>query len=132
MNVVDHAYDIALVGTEALGGSYAYHLRLQPRHDPAKYRLRDLWVDVYSYDVLKLVTQGNFTGAPMDAVPWEVTFQDIGGAMYIDTEKALAPLAFRSDRTFTSASISFSNIIEPESKLPILPFMDSGQVLREP
>jgi hypothetical protein len=132
VNAIDHVYDITLVGTEPLGGLDAYHLRLQPRHDPGKYRLRDLWVDVYSYNVLKLVTQGNFTGAPMNAVPWEVTFQDIGGAMYIDTEKALEPLAFRSDRTFTSASISFSDIKEPDSQLPVLPFMDSGQILREP
>jgi hypothetical protein len=132
VNATDRAYDIALVGTEALGGFYAYHLRLQPRRDPARYRLREMWVDAYSYIVLKLVTQGNFTGAPMNAVPWEITFQDIGGAMYIETEKAEAPLAFRSDRTFTAASISFSDIRETDTKLPALPFMDSGQVLREP
>jgi hypothetical protein len=77
-------------------------------------------------------TQGNFTGSPMNAVPWEITFQDIGGAMYIDTEKADGPLAFRSDRTFTSASISFSDIKERDSSLPVLPFMDSGEILREP
>lgn len=132
VNAIDRVYDIALLGTEPLGGFSAYHLRLQPRRDPAKYRLRDLWVDVYSYSVLKLVTQGNFTGAPMNAVLWEVTFQDIGGAMYIDTEMALEPLAFRSDRTFTAASISFSDIKVPDSQLPVLPFMDSGQILREP
>ncbi len=132
VSVTEHAYDITLVGTEALGGLNAYHLRLQPRRDPAKYRLRDVWVDVYTYVVLKLITQGNFTGSPMNAVPWEVTFQDIGGAMYIDTEKAEEPLAFRSDRTFTSAGISFSGIKEADSKLPVLPFMDSGQILQEP
>ncbi len=132
VNASDHAYDITLVGTEAVGGFYAYHLRLQPYHDPAKYRLRELWIDVYSYLVLKLVTQGNFTGAPMNAVPWEVTFQDIGGAMYIDTEKAETPLAFRADRTFTTATVSFSDIRVAESNVPVLPFMDSGQILREP
>ena len=52
--------------------------------------------------------------------------------MYIDTEKAEESLAFRSDRTFTSASISFSDIKEADTKVPILPFMDSGQILREP
>jgi hypothetical protein len=132
VSVTEHAYDITLVATEPLGGLYAYHLRLQPRRDPAKFRLREMWIDAYSYDVLKLKTQGNFTGSPMNAVPWEITFQDIGGAMYIDTEKAEEPLAFRSDRTFTSASISFSDIKEADTKVPILPFMDSGQILREP
>jgi hypothetical protein len=129
---IEHPYAITLLGTEVVGGAYAYHLRLQPHLYPAKYRLRDLWVDVYTYAVLKLVTQGNFTGSPMDAIPWEVTFQDIGGATYIDKEKAEAPLAFRGDRTFTTAIVSFSDIKEADSKLSILPFMGSGQILREP
>jgi hypothetical protein len=68
----------------------------------------------------------------MNAVPWEITFQDIEGAMYVDTETAGAPLAFRADRTFTKASISFSDIQESNSTLPVLPFMSSGQILREP
>lgn len=132
VNAVDRAYDVTLVGTEPLGGFYAYHLRLRPRHDPAKYRLRDLWVDVYTYAVLRLTIQGNFTESPMDAVPWVVTFQHLDGATYIDTEQAEAPLAFRADRTFTTASVSFTDIKAAESKLPVLPFMDSGQILREP
>jgi hypothetical protein len=132
VNAVDRAYDVTLVGTEPLGGFYAYHLRLRPRHEPAKYRLRELWVDAYTYDVLKLTIQGNFTGSPMNAVPWEVTFQRVDGATYIDTETADAPLAFRADRTFTTASVSFTDIKAAETKLPVLPFMDSGQILREP
>jgi hypothetical protein len=128
----DRAYAIALVGTEPVGGFLAYHLRLQPHRDPAKYRLRELWVDVYTYGVLKLVTQGNFTGAPMNAVPWDVTFQNVGGATYIQTETAEAPLVFRGDRTFTSAAITFSDIKIADSRLPALPFMDSGQILKEP
>lgn len=132
VNAFDRAYDVTLVGTETVGGFYAYHLRLQPYHDPAKYRLRELWIDVYSYLVLELVTQGNFTGSPMNAVPWEVTFQDIGGATYIYTEKAEAPLTFRADRTFTTAMVSFSDIRAAEPKVPALPFMDSGQILSEP
>jgi hypothetical protein len=132
VSVTERAYDITLVGTEPLGGFYAYHLRLTPRREPAKFRLREMWIDAYSYDVLKLKIQGTFTGPPMNAVPWEITFQDVGGAMYVDTEKAEEPLAFRSDRTFTSASISFSDIKEADEKLPVLPFMDSGQILREP
>lgn len=68
----------------------------------------------------------------MDAVPWEVTFQDVGGATYIDTERAQAPLAFRGDRTFTAASVSFSDIKTTKTKQIILPFMGSGQILREP
>jgi hypothetical protein len=132
VTATDQPYDITLAGTEVIGGFYTYHLRLQPRHDPAKYRLRDLWIDSDSYVVLKLVTQGNFTGPPMNAVPWVVTFQDIGGATYIDTEKAEAPLAFRGDRTFTTATVSFSDIRRNDLKLPTLPFLDSGQILREP
>jgi hypothetical protein len=126
-------YNITLVGSpEALDGLLAYHLRLQQLRDPTKYRLRELWIDVYNFAVLKLVTQGNFTRAPMNAVPWVVTFQNIGGATYIDTEQAAAPLAFRQDRTFTAATITFTDIREADSRLPMLPFMDSGEILREP
>src|SRR6185312_2528311 len=132
VSAFDRAYEITNAGTETLAGSSAYHLRLRPLRDPAKYRLRDLWIDVYTYEVLKLVTQGNFTGPPMNAVPWAVTFQDVGGATYVDTETAEAPLVFRGDRTFTKAAVSFSDIAASKSKLPILPFPDSGQVLREP
>lgn len=132
VNAVDRAYTIANLGTEALGGLYVYHLRMHPRRDPGKYRLRDLWIDAYTYHVVKLVTQGNFTGPPMNAVPWEVTFQDIGGVTYVDTETADAPLVFRGDRTFTKAAISFSDIKAADSRLPVLPSMDSGQILREP
>jgi hypothetical protein len=132
VTAIDRPYDITFVGTELLGGFDAYHLRMRARRDPGTYRLRDVWIDVYTYDVLKLVTQGNFTGAPMDAVPWEVTFQNVGGAMYIDTEKADSPLVFRGDRTFTEAMVNFSDIREADPTLRILPFMGSGQVLREP
>lgn len=132
VNAVDRAYDITNLGTETLDGFYVYHLRLQPRRDPTKYRLRELWIDAYTFQVVKLVTQGNFTGAPMNAVPWEVTFQDIGGAMYIESETARAPLIFRGDRTFTTATITFSEIKVAAPTLPVLPFMDSGQILREP
>lgn len=132
VNAYDRAYAITDLGTEALGGFEVHHLRLRPLRDPAKYRLRDLWIDVYTYQVLKLVTQGNFTDAPMNAVPWEVTFQNVGGVMYVDTETAEAPLSFRGDRTFTKAAISFSDIAPANSTLPVLPFMDSGQILKEP
>lgn len=125
-------YDITLVGAQAVDGFTAYHLRLHPRQDPERYRLRELWIDTDSFAVLKLVTQGNFTGPPMNAVPWEVTFQEVGGETYIDTEKADAPLVFRGDRTLTSAVVSFTDIRVADSKLPVLPFIDSGQILREP
>jgi hypothetical protein len=132
VQAINRPYDVVLVGREPIGPFDAYHLRLTPRRDPQKYRLRDLWIDAYTYSVLQLVVQGNFTNAPMSMVPWLVTFQTVDGLTYIDTESAQDALVFNHDRTFTSASISFDEIEEPDSKLPVLPYVDANHTLREP
>jgi hypothetical protein len=128
----NRAYDVALIGREPVGPFDAYHLQLTPRRDPQKYRLRELWIDAYTFAVLKLVVQGNFINAPMSTVPWLVTFQNVGGLTYIDTESVQGPLVFKHDRTFTNASISFDRIEQPDSTLPVLPYLDPDRTLREP
>jgi hypothetical protein len=127
-------YNIALVGTETIDGLYAYHLRLAPASRPDRYRIRELWVDAYTYRIVQLQTQGNFTAAPMANVPWLVTFQNVRGSVYIKDETALAPLVFQHDRTFSNASIAFDDIRESDDSPPILPPMDPDAVinLREP
>lgn len=127
-------YDVSLVGTETMEGLYTYHLHLEPTIRPERYRIRELWVDVYTYQIVQLQTQGNFTNRPMESVPWLVTFQNVDGSTYIETEKALEPLTFHHDRTFSSASISFDEITATSDAPPILPTMDSHADinLREP
>jgi hypothetical protein len=96
--------------------------------------MRELWIDVYTYQVVQLQTQGNFTDAPMSHVPWLVTFQNVDGSSYIKDETALEPLIFHHDRTFSTASISFDDIRPTDNSAPILPTMDSHTAvnLREP
>jgi hypothetical protein len=133
VRAIGRAYKISLVGTEIVEGFLAYHLHLEPAVDPGRYRIRELWIDAYTYQIVRLQTQGNFTVAPMADVPWLVTFQDVGGTFYIKDETALAPLVFRHDRTFSTASISFDDIRATDNASPILPTMDGNPAdLREP
>jgi hypothetical protein len=126
VTAIDHVYDVSLIGTETIGGSYAYHLKLQPTSHPDRYRIRALWVDAYTYQVVQLQTQGNFTIAPMSSVPWLVTFQNVDGGSYIKDEVALEPLIFHHDRAFSTASISFDDIHATDDSPPILPTSDKN------
>jgi hypothetical protein len=134
VTAIGHPYRISLLGTEIVEGLYTYHLHLEPTGHPDRYRIRDLWVDAYTYQMVQLQTQGNFTAAPMSAVPWLVTFQNVDGSLYIKTETALEPLVFHHDRTFSTARITFDDIRASDDSPPILPTMDSqaDTNLREP
>jgi hypothetical protein len=127
-------YSVALVGTDTIDGLYTYHLRLTPASRPDRNRIRELWIDVYTYQIVRLQTQGNFTAAPMANVPWLVTFQNVGGSIYIKDETALAPLVFRHDRAFSTASIAFDDIRSTDDAPAMLPTMDGNAAgnLREP
>ena len=130
----DRAYDVSLLGTEIVNGLYAYHLKLEPRRMPKRYRIRDLWVDAYTYQLVQLRSDGNFTTAPMTDVPWLVTFHNVDGQTYIESESALGPLVLRHDRTFSNASISFDRIRTFGDDPPMLPEMDRNRSvnLQEP
>jgi hypothetical protein len=132
VTVVNRAYDISLAGIETIDGSDAYHLRLTASRDPKVFRLRDLWIDEASYRVLRLQTQGNFMNAPMTNIPWLVTFQQVDGVEYIDSEIAEGPLPYKRDRTYTRAAISFDRIEPDTSTLPSLPTMSTDGALMEP
>jgi hypothetical protein len=63
VSAVDRAYDIALVGTEAVDGHSCYYLRLRPLRDPQAYPLRELWVDTTTYDVVRLSYAWPYNGS---------------------------------------------------------------------
>jgi hypothetical protein len=112
----NRAYDVSLVGTDDIDGSPAYHLALHPLREPHRYRLRDLWVDTITFAPRKLVEALNFTNGPGTNVPWSVTFANRDGALYIDTETALAPMQYRG-LIYTQASVSIEDLT-PVEKLP--------------
>lgn len=126
------AYDIALLGIDAVDGGSAYHLQLRPLYDPGRYRLRQLWVDTNTFAPRKLVQALNFVNGPGTMVPWGVTFQNAAGALYIATETALAPLRYER-RTYSQASVSIENVHPVDGFSPGLSTFvpDDGPLLME-
>ncbi len=64
------AYTIENSGIESVEGHQTYHLRLTPRTDPARHNLRDLWVDVETFDLWKAHFIGRYAPVP-SALPSE-------------------------------------------------------------
>jgi len=101
-------YTIRLAGIDAIDGHDCYHLLMQPVRNSPDLRLREVWVDTQTFQTRRLVNAGNFTGSN---VPWLITFDDAGGALYISSETALVPIAFGEHR-YERASISFESITQ--------------------
>lgn len=106
--VLGRRYNVRLIGRVPLDGVDAYHLGLDPLTDPNRDRLRDLWVGASTYDVLQARIAGNFTDKPASTVPWLIHFVTVGGATYIGTETAEAPLP-NTPLTFDEVTISFDD-----------------------
>lgn len=60
------AYAVDVLGTEAIDGHAAYHLRLRPLADPRQHNLRGLWIDVDTFDIRK----AHFAGSYPALVPY--------------------------------------------------------------
>jgi hypothetical protein len=103
-------YAITLDGIEPLANHQDYHLSMKPLVDPRKYRLRDVWIDTSTYATDRLRVAGNFTDTAMEAVPWLVNLQQIGGATYITNERAEAPLEGYRGRMYDAFAVSFENV----------------------
>jgi hypothetical protein len=107
-SVSAHVYRIALAGIEPGAGGRDFHLTLQPLRDPLKYRLRDLWIDVATYRTDRARIAGNFTDTAMEQVPWMVRFRQVGGATYIASEDAQAPIVGYHGPMYSQYSVSFA------------------------
>lgn len=130
VTVIAHQYKIALTGIEKIDGTDCYHLVMQPATEPQRYRLRELWIETQTYETRRLLTAYNFTNS---RVPWLVTFADIGGARYISSEVAQAPVGV-GDHRYQHASISFENVApaqRPSSYVESM-FVTSQNVMMEP
>lgn len=68
------AYDVVFIQRE----KNVWHLRLRPEHDPARYRLRELWADATTYELQKAVVadklyvQGGPVYDQLDTLTWAV------------------------------------------------------------
>ena len=85
-------YDLGFAGIETVHDRQVYHITLTPRGDPAHQRLRDLWIDVTSYAVTRLVSAGAFSSGPATAVDWDVTYKINHGYWLIDSESTAASM----------------------------------------
>lgn len=71
---------------EDVEGHATYHLQLRPRSDPQKHNLRDLWIDVQTYDLRKAHFVGQYAPAPKAPVsPTDVTvyFRNVVGCWVV-------------------------------------------------
>lgn len=122
-------YTITLAGMDTLNGAQCYHLVLKPNFDPARLRLRDVWVDAQTYETRQLISSGNFTGS---AVPWLITFADVDGSQYIASETALAPVGV-GDHRYEHASIAFQAIAQAQRPTrPLSFFVTKESLMAEP
>jgi len=60
------AYALELAATETVDGHPAYHVRLRPLGDPQRHNLRDLWIDVETFDIRR----AHFVGSYPALVPY--------------------------------------------------------------
>jgi hypothetical protein len=69
VTVTARAYDISLLGIEALGGRNVYHLALHPVRDPVHRRLRELFVATDTYRLERAVIQAYGAAGPLHTRP---------------------------------------------------------------
>ena len=119
-------YDVRLIGTAAEGALQVAHLQLRPLKDPHQYIVRDLWVNVANNIVLRARLAENFNQGPLHDTTWIVTYTQIGGAPYIQSETAETEVGYPEDITLKNVTISFTDI----QGLEVLPW--SYQVGLEP
>lgn len=129
ITVIARRYRIELAGIETIEGTACYHLVLYPSREPQRFRLRGLWIDVENYQTRRVLAANNFTNSK---VPWLITFADIGGARYIESEVAQAPVVMGGHR-YEHAQISFEALTAATRPAPFdSRFMTSENILREP
>ena len=117
---VDRRYRVTAVGRETVDGRDAYHLALEPLVDAHRDRLRDVWIEAGSYDVVQARTLGNFTRGPESSIPWLIRFITIDGATYIASETSEGSVR-SGPHTFEAVSVAFDDV-KPEHGLTDIQF----------
>ncbi len=107
--VARRSYTIVLAGMTPVAGHVDYHLRLTPVRDPSRYRIRELFINTQTFATDRMCTQGNFTAGQLAAIPWVLTFRQVGGAPLIESEQSASGFVF-DRRRYDGASVSFTMI----------------------
>lgn len=137
VTAVHHDYVMQLVGIERDEQGDAYHLALQPTHDPWHFRLRDVWVDANNYSVHKLISAGNFTGGLAIKARWLVKFAKHDGMQYLHSEETMEPVTAHGllgigDQTWNGWRITFEAVTDAPEPFVLTPPMGAESFLTEP
>ncbi|HTW83283.1 MAG TPA: hypothetical protein VMD91_04325 [Candidatus Sulfotelmatobacter sp.] len=121
--VIARTYTVVNLGNVTEGNVHLYHLGLTPLRDPNRYRLRELWIDMKTFDVVRAKVSGIGNGLPFSATPWLVEFRQWEGGSYIDRETALGPMQDSGDTcydtTITFEEVSAHNELTPYEQVGI-------------
>ncbi len=69
-----YPYEVSLDGVESVRGHPAYHLLFEPRREAERYPVREVWIDVASFDVRRIVAH-EVEHAGIIAVPFLLTVE---------------------------------------------------------
>ncbi len=122
---IAHDYAVSLIESTTDAQGTEYHLGLQPLRDPARHRLRELWVDANTWLPEEAVVEGIGNRGPLDAVRWRVEFRQTDGGTYIARETALAPLQAKH-ALLHDVSVTFGEV-----KLDVAPGALRPELLEE-
>ncbi len=100
-------YDVRLIETLDDERGREYHLGLTPLHDPAKYRLRELWVDAKTWLPEEAIVSGIGSQPPLTTVPWRIEYRQTQGGTYIARETALADVDYGAAGMLHWLTVSF-------------------------
>jgi|HubBroStandDraft_1064217.scaffolds.fasta_scaffold74325_1 hypothetical protein len=115
--VVPRSYAVSDLGDVMENGARLHHLALRPLRDPEKNRLRELWVDAKTFDVIHAKVSGIGNGTPFTTTAWLIDFRQWEGGTYIERETALDSLE-DSGETCTGVTITFENVVAKNSLSP--------------
>ncbi len=93
---VNRIYAIEFAGVERVSEIETYHLHLRPLREPQVNKLRELWADTRTFDVVRLEVAGVDALEPLGPDAARIDFTSIGGRLVIDRIAALEAIrAFR-------------------------------------
>jgi len=115
--VVPRSYTVTDLGDVTENGVRLHHLALRPLRDPDKNRLRELWIDAKTFDVVHAKVSGIGNGLPFSTTAWLIDFRQWEGGTYILRETALDSLEDSGD-TCTGVTITFENVVAKNSLSP--------------
>ena len=123
-------YHMRFDGEQVINGIRCFHLMLSAVHDPAKYRLRELWVAEASFNTVRVVQDGNFTDGPGTEVRWMIDFSTQGSSLYAVRERSLGLIRYGGE-TYSQVAIAFVDIQSIPDPVPTT-LVGAYLVLREP